>query len=327
MPNPVVTDVHVNQPLTNISVAYIQSADNFIADKVFPIIPVEKQSDVYYQYAKEDWFRIFAEKRAPGTESAGGGYRVSPAPPYYCDVYAFHKDIDHITRANYDAPLNADTDATKFVTNQALLLRESVFVKNYFKDGVWGSDLTGEAYNESGQSESGFAFWNDPKGDPVKEIKKQIIRVAETTGYKPNTLVVSPYVMLELSEHPLIAERVKYTQTASITNQMLAGLFGVERVLEPFATSVTAPEGDAANYAMMYGKHALLCYTPSSPGLYQPAAGYIFAWKGLAQNPYGVAISKFNLPQIKSERVEIELAFDAKRIGAALGVFFKNAVN
>ena len=33
--------IHIDRPLTNISVAYMQDAKNFIADKVFPTIPVQ----------------------------------------------------------------------------------------------------------------------------------------------------------------------------------------------------------------------------------------------------------------------------------------------
>ncbi len=45
---PTQTDVHVNQPLTNISVAFMQSDAGFVARKVFPVVPVAKQSDRYY---------------------------------------------------------------------------------------------------------------------------------------------------------------------------------------------------------------------------------------------------------------------------------------
>ena len=71
MPQPNINSVHVDAILTNISVAYLQNQDNFIADKVFPVIPVDKKSDKYFTYTKNDWFRDEAQRRAPGTESAG----------------------------------------------------------------------------------------------------------------------------------------------------------------------------------------------------------------------------------------------------------------
>ena len=62
MPNPTFSDVHVNRPLTNISVAWIQEESAFIADKVFPSVAVQKQSDRYFVYFREDWYRDEARK-------------------------------------------------------------------------------------------------------------------------------------------------------------------------------------------------------------------------------------------------------------------------
>lgn len=45
---PTASDVHIDKPLTNISVAYIQNTNEFIADKVFPTVPVDKQTDKYF---------------------------------------------------------------------------------------------------------------------------------------------------------------------------------------------------------------------------------------------------------------------------------------
>ena len=41
-------DVHVNRPLTNISIAFLQTQEAFVADRVFPNIPVTKQSDLFF---------------------------------------------------------------------------------------------------------------------------------------------------------------------------------------------------------------------------------------------------------------------------------------
>ncbi|NBR70500.1 MAG: hypothetical protein EBT75_00125 [Proteobacteria bacterium] len=77
MPQPTSSQVHVDAILTNISVAYMQQQANFIASRVFPIVPVSKQSDKFFTYTKNDWFRDEAQRRADATESAGGGYGLS----------------------------------------------------------------------------------------------------------------------------------------------------------------------------------------------------------------------------------------------------------
>src|SRR5271166_4263309 len=140
MPQPTRSDVHVNKPLTNISIAYIQRAQDFIADKVFPIVPVMKQSDRYFVYTKDYWFRTGATKRGPASESAGGGFHVDNTPNYFADVWAFHQDVDDQTRANADQPLDMDRDAVLFVTQNLLLRREIQFMNQYMQTGIWTGD-------------------------------------------------------------------------------------------------------------------------------------------------------------------------------------------
>ncbi len=129
------SDVHVDGPLGNVSVAFMQSQDAFVADKVFPNIPVSHQSDVYYTYPKGEFNRDDMELRAPGTESAGANYRLG-TDTYSAPVRALHKDIADQVRANADSPLSPDREATEFLTQKALINREVNFATNYFTAGV-----------------------------------------------------------------------------------------------------------------------------------------------------------------------------------------------
>ena len=45
---PNASDVHIDSPLTNISIAYMQDQKEYIADKIFPVVPVDKQGDKYF---------------------------------------------------------------------------------------------------------------------------------------------------------------------------------------------------------------------------------------------------------------------------------------
>jgi hypothetical protein len=122
MPQPTQGDVHVNRPLSNISIAYLNMQD-FIAHKVFPNVPVNKQSDAYFVYPKDQWFRTDAKPRGVSQESAGSGYELD-TDTYYAKPQALHKDVDDQIRANADAPINLDAEATEFVTRQLALRRE-----------------------------------------------------------------------------------------------------------------------------------------------------------------------------------------------------------
>lgn len=319
--------IHIDRALTNISVAYMQDANNFIADKVFPIIPVQKQSDTYFIYKKEDFFRDEAGERAKGTESAGGDYDIDQAPPYFARKWAFHQDVTEEDRVNADDPLKPNQDATDFVSQKLLLRRENLWAQKYFQAGVWAKELTGVASAPTGAQTLQF---DQATSDPIKVITDENTAMAERTGYKSNTLVLSPYVYNSLKNHPDIIDRIKYTQKGIVTVDLLASLFEVDNVYVPWAIQNTAIKGKAGAMSFIMGKHALLMYVEKNPGLKKPSAGYTFAWTGLkGAGAFGNRVVRIPMPWLgmDTERVEGEMAFDLKVVGADLGTFFKDIVS
>ena len=61
MPQPSSTDVHVDAPLTNLSVGFKNDMNSFVADKVFPTVPVAKQTDKFFTFTQADFFRTDAK--------------------------------------------------------------------------------------------------------------------------------------------------------------------------------------------------------------------------------------------------------------------------
>lgn len=310
--NPTRSDVHIKRPLTNISVAYIQKQDDFMASKFFPIINVNKQSDSYFTYDKGDFMRDEMEQRSPSSKSAGGGYAIDANNFYNCIPYAFHKDIDDDIRDNSDAPLDMDRDATQFVSQKGLIKMERLFFTNFYKTGVWSEDFTPGTKWDAGNS------------TPIKDIKIKILKIKRLTGYKPNILGLSPDVLDVLTEHDDFTDRIKYTSSDSVDLDMIAKLIGIKKVMVADAVYNKAAKGVAVNMDFIVpAKTALLGYANDAPSILTPSAGYIFAWKrrGLA-GKFGNAIKKFYLQEIKSDRIEIEMAIDPKLIAADCGIFF-----
>ena len=315
MPQPTQNQVHVDAILTNISVAYMQRQQNFIASQVFPIGPVSKQSDKFYTYTKNDWFRDEAQRRADATESAGGGYNLS-TDSYQADVYAFHKDIGDQTRANADAPINVDREATEFVTSRIALKMETQFVNSFFTSGVWATDSTPAN------------LWSDyTSSDPLNDVENGKRQILSTTGFEPNTLVIGYDVFKTLKNHPDLVDRIKYTSSQVLTSDLMASLFDIPRVLVSKAVKATNAEGATGAYDFTAGKNALLCYSAPSAGLLQPSAGYVMSWTGVSQGLGAtVGTSRIRMEQFKADRIEAEVAFDMKVIGADLGYFFSSVV-
>jgi len=324
MPQPTGSQVHVDAILTNVSVAYMQKAENFIADKVFPIVPVDKQSDKYFVYDKNDWLRDEAQVRTDGTESVGSGYNISTAT-YYADVYAIHKDIGDQTRANADAPINVDREAAEFVTQRLLTRREIQFVSDFMTGGVWGNTATGVSGVPSGGQ---VRQWSDyVNSDPINDIEEAKADILSVTGLSANTLVLGYDVFRQLKNHPDLVDRIKYTSSQTITEDMLARMFDIERVLVSKSIKATNAEGAAGAYAFTTGKSALLAHVAPAPGLLTPSAGYIMQWTGVSGG-LGATIgtSSFRLDSLRATRIEAELAFDNKVVAADLGYFWQTVV-
>jgi hypothetical protein len=302
----------------------MQRAESFIADKVFPIVPVDKQSDKYFVYTKNDWLRDEAQRRGPGTESAGGGYNLTTAT-YSADVFAFHKDISDQIRANADAPINLDREAVDFVTHRLLLRREIQFVADFLTTSIWSLDITGVASSPSGNQ---VIQWSDyANSDPIDNVEAGKAYVLSKTGYQPNVLVLGYEVFRELKNHPDLVDRIKYTSSQTITADMMARMFELDRVLVSQSVKATNNEGGTEGYDFTMGKQALLAYVPASAGLLTPAAGYTFTWTGVSQGlGANIGVSSFRMESLKSTRVEAELAFDNKVVSQDLGYFFTSIV-
>lgn len=319
MPNPTSYAVHANRPLTGISVAFANNGP-FIADKVFPTVPVSHQSDTYYTYDKADWFRSEAQLRAPGTESAGSGYRLGE-DNYRCDVYAIHKDVNDQQRANQDQPINLDREAAVWVARQGMLKKETGFFARYFTTGVWTGSTTGTDIVPA-------VLWSAAAGDPVNDITTQQDFVAGRTGYLPNTMVNGVDTHREIRNNADVLDRIKYTQRGVVTEELLAALFNIDRYFVGRSIVETEEEGSATDGTgyIADAKDCLLTYSSGSPSLMEPTGGYTFVWTGLSGSRDGMVTSRFRMDALKSDRIELEFNYDQKLVAPSVGVFFNGAV-
>lgn len=320
---PTPSDVHVNALLTNISVAFFQDAANFVARSVFPVVPVQKQGDRYVVFDRGDFNRDQMQRRAPATQSAGGGYKIDTTPSYFADVWALHKDIDDQTRANTDNPLNPDRNATTFLSHQAMIRMEKQWATNYFGTGKWTTDITGGS--------GGVIKWDDASSTPLEDIALGCETILKSTGFWPNRLVLGQPVWTRLKNHPDVVDRIKGGSTsgdpAKVSLANFAALIEVDTVLVMKSIENTAIEGSANVHDFIGGKKALLCYAAPNPAVEIPSAGYTFAWTGyLGAGPDGQRVKQFRMEPEAADRVEIELAFDMKKVAADLGYFWTTIV-
>ena len=317
--------VHIDQPLTNLTLAYVQEQSNFIADKVFPTVGVNRQSDKYYIYDRAGMNRGGERKAlAPRTEVKRIGMSVSN-DSYYADVFGLGMDFDDQTLANEDAALEIRAAGAQTLVTNLLIDREVDFANTFFSAGVWGSQATPAN------------LWSDyTNSTPITDVTNaRRTMQLKSGGFKPNTMVVGKEVRDILINHPDILNRLNggatVDNTAKVTDAKLAEIFEVENFYVMEAVQNTSKEGIAESNAFIGGKHALLVHTPSSAGLMTPAAGLTFAWNNLqgVQN-LGITVESFSDDALRrvgvAEHIQAKMAYDMKVVGADLGYFFNSVI-
>lgn len=323
MANPTSSDVHANRPLSNLSIAYLQDHAAFMASSVFPTIPVDFKSNDYYEYTRDAFMRTDVEERAEGAESAGTGFTLAKQT-YACKEYAVHVDIPQKVRANDDDVLDIDADSTELTAQQMLIKRDTLWVSKFFGTGLWTNDITGVAGAPTGAQ---VKQWDQTGATPVADVRKYRRAIQKLTGFLPNTLVLGPEVYDALINAQDIITRIQYTGLGLGDEAILAKVFGVDRIVIPQVIQNTAAEGLTRSTSFIFGKSALLAYSNPNPGIRKPSAGYTFEWTNYLEGQSGIVTSRFNIPERKVDRVETEMSFDQKLVGADLGAFLATVVS
>jgi hypothetical protein len=322
MPNlmPLAKDVHVNKMLTDILVGYHNS--DYIADQIFPPVMVGKQSDIIPAINKSAFFRDEAATPLGETSEAGDiGYTVDTSATYYALRYGIKHFISDDRRANEDDPFDSDREAAMLVTNAMRLRRERSFVANHWTTSRWTTDVTGG---------STVTKWSDyGTSTPIENIRTYKRTIRRLLGREPNLLVLGDLTADRLLDHPDVLDRIKYTERGIASTELLAALFGVDRVLVGKSVYTASAEGTAegsVTYTANWDDRALLLYVPSSPSIWEPAAGYTFFWNTSIGNGMET-IRKYRDDKLMGDYIEVRSYYDQKLLVPQAGVYFHDIVD
>lgn len=281
---PTPESAHIDAALTNISVAHRNQM--FIADRVFPNLPVNKQSDYFYKYLKGAWFRAEAGVRGPGGEARRGGYPLT-SDTYSCLERAFAHPIPIELINNADVVLRPWETGVRFATNQVMLAKEILVSKLVCTAGNWTS---------SKDVEGGWAGTVDGAGNTfIEDVLTAKETIRRLIGTYPNVMIIEAKTFKEIKQEYTVLERIKYTGTqgapADVTTRTLAQLFELDEVLiggAIYSSAEETAEGDDFTAVDLWETNAnkgsaFLFYRTATPSIEMPTAGYIFNWRNAAQ--------------------------------------------
>jgi len=290
-------NVHIDKVLTNISIAWPNNG--FVGEQLFPTVTVSKQSDLYYVFGREGWLPERGDERAPGTEANEiPGMQVS-LNPYYAKEHSLQIPVTDEERENADAPLAPDRDGTELVTSKIMLGRELAF-KNL---------ATTAANYASGNTVtlSGTARWDQAgTSHPITDIRAGITAMYGKVFLRPNTAIIPWPVMNVLQDHTDFLNRIMYAERAIFSQDILASLFQVDKIIVPGAGYNTAVNyGAAETLGYIWTDDVILAYVPPRAGLKIPAFGYEFQWGSQM-------VDRWREEKRKSDLIRVSRRYDIK---------------
>jgi hypothetical protein len=303
-------NVHIDTVLTNISLGWPN--DGLIGDALFPTVPVRKQSDKYYVFGRESWLLETSDYRAPGTEANEiPGIQVS-LNPYYAQEHSLQIAVTDEERENADSPLSPDADGTNLVTSKIVLARE-VAIKNL---------VTSTSNYATGMSTtlSGTSQWNDyTNSHPIPNFRTATRAINAQIFMDPNLAIIPYLVMSTLEDHPDIIERIKYSERAILTPEIIAAVIGIPRVLVPgvgIGAGAVGTPGTQVTASYLWGKDVVVAYVPPRAGLKIPAFGYEFVWAYPGAGAQ--VVDRWREEKRKSDLIRVSRRYDLRLVGTVI---------
>jgi len=252
----------VDPVLSQLAIGY--SNAEFIADTIFPMARVAKEAGKIPKFNK-DHFKLYATERALRAKSNV----MQPGDRTFIDValeeHDFSVPMDY--REGQEADFDLEASNAVIAEEVIRLRREKLAADLAFNPASYGA---GNKVTLAGATQ-----WSVAGSKPIEDVRAGREAVRKAIARDPNTLVIGASVMATLENHASIIERVKYSQLGVLTTELLARIFGVERVVVGKGIYVS----DADVPADIWADSALLCYTRpqranAQRSVYEPNYGY-----------------------------------------------------
>lgn len=295
----------VDEVLTNVARGYTNA--NFIGTNLFPVVDVTKEGGKIPQFNAEA-FRVYNTERAIRAKSN----RISPEGRTTIDYVLTEHDLEY--------PMDyreIDEDLANLELHAATVVSEGINLR--LEKMI--ADLAQDAQNYSDSNvtivSSADKFTND-SSNPFLMVDTARDVVRSQIARHPNTAVLGASTFTALKNHPLVLDRIKYTEHSILTEELLRQLLGFDNLFIGKAVFVN----DAGQFVDVWADNMILAYVPK-------------AHQSIARNVYepsfAYTLKKKNYPVVDkySEGGKVSIVrntniFTAKIVGADAGFLIQD---
>ena len=253
----------------------------FIAHLLFPRVSIPNRNMRVLKFGKEA-FRMMNTRRAPGADKKRVQYGYASDPVSLVqDALEGFVPVEHQEEAQSVPGIDLGQGAINMVLDVIDLGHEYEAAQLARTPGNYA------ASNRAALT--GGDRWSSDTSDPQGDIDSAKEAIRRMIGRYPNTLTLGPSAFNALKRHPKVKEQFKYTGRESITVEMLAAYFDVERVIVGKAVWLPESADDNTPASDVWGDDAILAYVPSAGDNFMvPSYGYTYGLRGYPQvnKPY-----------------------------------------
>lgn len=264
------TPPHVDASLSTLSIRFMN--EDYIGTQIIPIAVVPKQSDKYSVYSDRDYLAYPDTAIGPQGQVQQLATNIDQTNSFYCVPNAAEEYVDMDNISNADAPLDLLGNAN-YKSNDALEWnREKQIATVLTTTGNYGSNYNTLSAGSEWDSAGG--------GTPVKDIQDAV--GACLGGPGPTEIVgwCGYNVYKVLARHPEIRELYKYTGSGLASPQLLAGIFGLDKLLVGRAWQDTANIGQTISLDRIWGEYFGVARVSKAPRKDTYSFGFCFDWEG-----------------------------------------------
>ncbi len=302
---PLRSQLHVDQLLSNVAVKYTN--ERFIHDKVFPMVPVKKQSDLYRTYNRS--WSIPETRRAIGGVAREHQFEIGNSS-YSLQKEALKSYVADTAADNYDIT-DLRADVTIELTEKIMMRKESDCAA-LFTTTSWSL----------GASLAAGDTWVTGSALPINLFDTAAATIVGNSGVKANYAIIPLDSYNALKNHTTVVDRVKYT-SRELSPAIIGALIGVTDLLVPdmyFDSGLYGASAATGAVASLWKTDfAFLGYKPPAAGFYALSSGYMFQ----RAKPL---VRRWREEERESDAIEVDCEYQFKVVASLTGYYINNTI-
>ncbi|MDR3169303.1 MAG: major capsid protein [Candidatus Peribacteria bacterium] len=251
-----VTQVHDDVHLTNFALAIWNKAEDFIANRIFPNLPVSIPTGEIMNFGVQG-MSIVDTKKGTYSELNKARFKIKESERFLLEDHGLWDDVfasEYKRFGNGKLKTQLDEIKSKNILQLMMLAKEYQALRSFSADVINNYTVLANS-----------AKWNNTGSDPIADIRNLITSVEDASGQKPNALLIAPDVINKLCDNAQMRARITGIVTSvgeGTVIDILKKEFNINEILIPRAK--TYDENSKEFEKLFFNKMAALVIDTST---------------------------------------------------------------